>query len=179
MGNVLLVVDMLVGFLEAGHNLYCGDGAREIIPNVKRLIEGEQAKGSQVFFICDSHRPDDLEFEMFPVHCVKGTEEAELIPELSVYAGEVIPKRRYSAFFETDLEERLAKLSPDKIIICGVCTDICVMHTAADARNRDYLVEVPTDCVATFDPEAHTYALQHMEKILGAKLVSIATPSTS
>ena len=92
MGNVLLVVDMLVGFLEAGHNLYCGDGAREIIPNVKRLIEGEQAKGSQVFFICDSHRPDDLEFEMFPVHCVKGTEEAEIIPELSVYAGEVIPK---------------------------------------------------------------------------------------
>lgn len=168
MGNVLLVVDMLVGFLEAGHNRYCGDGAREIIPNVKRLIEGEQAKGSQVFSICDNHRPDDLEFEMFPVHCVMGTEEAE-----------VIPKRRYSAFFETDLEERLAKLSPDKIIICGVCTDICVRHTAADARNRDYLVEVPTDCVATFDPEAHTYAGQHMEKILEAKLVSIATSSTS
>ena len=46
------------------------------------------------------------------------------------------------------------------------------MHTAADARNRDYVVEVPTDCVATFDLEAHRYALQHMEKILGAKLVA-------
>ena len=45
------------------------------------------------------------------------------------------------------------------------------MHTAADARNRDYDVEIATDGVATFDPEAHTYALQHMEKILGARLV--------
>ena len=170
MANAVLVVDMLIGFLEAGHNLYCGDDAREIIPNVKRLIEREQAAGSRLFFICDNHDPDDLEFQMFPVHCVRGTDEANIIPELSGYQGEVIPKRRYSAFFGTDLDRRLAELGPEKVIICGVCTDICVMHTAADARNRDYSVEVPVDCVATFDPEAHAYALQHMEKVLGAKL---------
>jgi len=108
---------------------------------------------------------------MFPEHCVRGTAEAELIPKLSAYEGEVIPKRRYSAFYGADLESRLADLAPDKVVICGVCTDICVMHTAADARNRDYSVEVPVDCVATFDPEAHYSALQHMDKILGAKLV--------
>ena len=102
------------------------------------------------------------------MHCVKGTEEAEVIGELAGYEGVVIPKRRYSAFFDTDLERRLAELAPDKIIICGVCTDICVMHTASDARNRDYAVEVPADCVASFDPSAHAYALDHMEKILGA-----------
>ena len=54
--------------------------------------------------------------------------------------------------------------------MCGVCTDICVLHTAADARNRDYAVEVPTDCVASFDPQAHQWALQHMERVLGARL---------
>ena len=177
MGNAVLVVDMLVGFLEAGHNLYCGDDARNIIPNVQRKIEEEQARGSRVFFICDTHDPDDLEFQMFPVHCVRGTAESEVIPELSGYEGDIIRKRRYSAFFETDLEELLAELKPEKVIICGVCTDICVMHTAADARNRDYPVEVATDCVATFDPEAHRYALQHMEKILGAKLVHTAAPA--
>jgi len=171
MANVLLVVDMLNGFLEPGRKLYCGDDARGIIPRVKRLIEDELGAGSKVFFICDAHDPDDLEFEVFPVHCVRGTEEAEVIPELAQYAGELVQKRRYSAFFDTDLDERLTGLDPDKVIICGVCTDICVVHTAADARNRDYAVEVPTDCVATFDPEAHKYALQHMEKILGATLV--------
>ena len=174
MANALLVVDMLVGFLEAGHNLYSGDEARKIIPNVQRLIERERDAGSAIFFICDNHDPDDLEFQMFPVHCVRGTDEAKGIPELSGYEGDVIPKKRYSAFFGTDLEKRLAALKPDKIVVCGVCTDICVMHTTADARNRDYLVEVPVDCVATFDPEAHKYALQHMEKILGAKLTQVA-----
>ena len=171
MVNAVIVVDMLVGFLEAEHNLYCGDDARKIIPNIARLIEREQASGSQVFFICDNHDPDDLEFKMFPEHCVRGTEEANIIPELARYKGEVLPKKRYSGFFGTDLEQRLADVSPEKVVICGVCTDICVMHTAVDARNRDYEVEVPVDCVATFGPEAHVYALQHMEKILGAKLV--------
>ena len=138
MANAVLVVGMLVGFLEPGHNLYCGDDARNVIPNVKELIEREQAMGAEVFFICDNHDPDDLEFQMFPVHCVRGTGEADIIPELSGYQGEVIHKRRYSGFFGTDLEQRLTELHPEKIIVCGVCTDICVMHTAADARNRDY-----------------------------------------
>ena len=83
----------------------------------------------------------------------------------------LVPKNRYSGFFNTDLEQRLADLQPDKVIVCGVCTDICVLHTTSDARNRDYAVEVPADCVATFDPDAHTWALGHLEKILGAKVV--------
>ncbi len=178
MSNVVLVVDMLVGFIESGHNLYCGDDSREIIPNIQRLIEREQAKGSSVIFICDNHDADDLEFRMFPEHCIRGTREAEVIAELAKYEGDVIHKRRYSAFFETDLDQRLKALSPDTVIICGVCTDICVMHTASDARNRDYTVEVPVDCVATFDPQAHRYALDHMKKILGVRLVD-SVPSTT
>ena len=171
MSNVVLVIDMVVGFLEPGRNLYCGDDARRIIPRAQRLIERESANGGEIIFVCDTHDPDDLEFQMFPVHCVRGTEEPQVIEELRGYEGAVVAKRRYSAFFETDLEQRLADLNPDKVIICGVCTDICVMHTASDARNRDYAVEVPVDCVASFDQNAHEYALDHMEKILGVKLV--------
>ena len=174
MSNEVLVVDMLIGFMEPGKNLYCGDEARQIIPNIKRLIESEQAAGSSIIFIADNHDPDDLEFKMFPVHCVRGTEECEVIPELADYVTVTLQKRRYSAFYETDLAGRLKALNPDKIILAGVCTDICVMHTTADARNRDYAVEVPTDCVASFDPDAHRHALDHMEKILGAKLTSLA-----
>ena len=84
MANVVLVVDMLTGFLERGHNLYTGDASRQIIPNVRTLIEKERDAGSEILFICDNHEPDDLEFQMFPVHCVRGTEEAEVIPELVV-----------------------------------------------------------------------------------------------
>ena len=173
MANAVLVVDMLRGFLEEGYPLYCGGKARGIIPNVQGLLEQELARGSKVFFICDHHDPDDPEFKMFPPHCITGTAEAEVIPELVRYQGEIIPKRRYSAFFDTPLEEKLKELKPRKIIICGVCTDICVLHTAADARNRDYQVEVPVDCVASFDEDAHRFALEHIERVLGAKLTSV------
>ncbi|MFB0559072.1 MAG: nicotinate phosphoribosyltransferase [Dehalococcoidales bacterium] len=174
MANAVLVVDMLRGFLEEDHPLYCGDRARRIIPNVQRLLEEQLAQGSTVFFICDRHTPDDPEFKMFPPHCIEGTVEAEIIPELARYQNEVIPKRRYSAFFDTPLEEKLNKLKPDKLTVCGVCTDICVLHTVADARNRDYQVEVPVDCVASFNEKAHYSALEHIEKTLGAKLITIS-----
>ena len=173
MPNVVLIVDMVRGFLEPGHNLYCGDEARMIIPKVWDLLQREIESGSQILFISDHHDPDDLEFQVFPVHCVKGTEEPEVIPELSEFVNDsnLIPKNRYSGFYNTDLAQRLERLKPDKLVVCGVCTDICVLHTTSDARDRDYPVEVPADCVATFDPEAHQWALRHLKRILGAKVV--------
>ena len=173
MANAVLVIDMLRGFLEEGYPLYIGDKARRIIPNIQRLLDRELAQGSKIFFICDHHDPDDLEFRMFPPHCIAGTIEAEVIPELARYPGEIIPKRRYSGFFNTPLEQKLKELKPEKLIICGVLTNICVLHTTADARNRDYEVEVPVDCVASPDESAHRFALEHMEKVLGAKLATL------
>ena len=142
------------------------------MPRSRPKQESELARGSSVFFICDNHDPDDREFEMFPAHCIAGTAEAEVIPELSGYPAERILKKRYSGFFNTPLEEKLKQLKPDKLIICGVLTDICVLHTTADARNRDYEVEIPVDCVSSPDKEAHRFALEHMEKVLGARLTS-------
>jgi len=173
MANAVLVIDMVRGFLEEGYPLYADAKARHIIPNVQGLLERELARGSKVFFICDHHDPDDLEFKMFPPHCIAGTAEAEVIPELVQYEGEIIPKKRYSGFFGTTLEEKLRELKPEKLIICGVLTNICMLHTVADARNRDYEVEVPVDCVVSSDEAAHRFALEHIEKVLGVKLTSM------
>ena len=170
MTNAVLVVDMLRGFLEEGCPLFCGEDARKIIPSIRRLLERETAVGSRVFFICDSHDADDLEFKIFPPHCINGSAETKVIPQLAKYPGEIIKKRRYSGFFETDLGEKLEQLKPDKLIVCGVLTDICVMHTIADARNRDYNVEVPSNCVIALDAETQRFALSHIERVLGAKL---------
>jgi len=172
MPDVVIVVDMQRGFLEEGYPLFCGAEARKIIPNVQRLLDRELKRGSSLIFTQDSHAPDDKEFQMFPPHCIEGTEEAEIIPELVNYSGQRLEKTRYSAFYDTDLDARLRELDPDKLIVCGICTDICVLHTVAGARNRDYPVEIYTDCVASFDEEAHRFTLKHMEKILGAKLVA-------
>ena len=171
MPDAVLVIDMLRGFLEEGYPLYGGEGMRKIIPNVQKLLEKEFSKGSKIYFVCDNHDKDDLEFDMFPAHCIEGTTEAEVIPELSKYVFQIIKKKRYSAFYNTDLAQKLEELKPGKITVCGVLTNICVMHTVADARNRDYKVEIPVNCVASPDEAAHRFALEHMEKVLGAKLI--------
>ncbi len=175
MANVVLVVDMLRGFMEEGYPLYCGFRARRIITSIQNLLGQEFAQGSKVFFLCDHHTPNDPEFKMFPPHCIEGTAEAEVIPELASYQGEVILKSHFSGFFDTPLEEKLNQLKPEKLVVCGVCTNICVLHTVADARNRGYQVEVPVDCVASFDEKPHHFALEHMEKTLGAKLTNVRT----
>ena len=169
MRKLVIVVDMLRGFLEPGYPLYCGDASRRIIPPVLELL-GRPETGP-IVYLADSHAPDDLEFRMFPPHCIRGSVESELIPELAPFPGRVVPKTRYSGFYGTDLETVLLDAAPGLVTVVGVCTDICVMHTVADLRNRDYAVEVPEACVASFDQEAHLCALRHMEKILGAAIV--------
>ena len=174
MANAAIVVDMQKAFMAPEGTLYCGDQARAIIPRVEARIRGEQAAGTALFFTQDSHAPDDREFAMFPPHCIEGSNDQEIIDELRDLAlcGHIVKKRRYSAFFETDLAQRLEALEPRQVVVMGDCTDICVLHTVADLRNRDYAVEVPADCVASFDPEQHEWALDHMEKILGARLTN-------
>lgn len=92
MARVVIVSDMLRGFLEEGYPLYCGIEAHSIIPNIQKLLERELKQGSKIFYLCDHHIPNDPEFRMFPPHCIEGTAEAELIPELLQYPGEIIPK---------------------------------------------------------------------------------------
>lgn len=170
--QALLVIDMLADFLEETGSLYCGEGSRQIVPRVAaRIAEARQA-GIPVIYICDQHRPDDPEFEMFPPHCLAGTPGGEVIGELAPRPSErVIPKRRYSGFFGTDLDLTLRELGVEEIWLVGVCTNICVLYTAADARMLNYRVTVFKDSVASFDGEAHAFALRELEKTLGARVV--------
>ena len=171
--RALFVIDMLRAFMEPGRPLYCGDDARRIIPFVRRKVEEFKKSGEPVYFICDSHDPDDLEFTRFPKHAVKGSEEARLIPELEELSeGAIfIYKRRYSAFYDTILDEYLSRNRPDVVEVVGVATNICVLYTVEELCNRDIPVRVFREGVASFDEEAHRWALNQMEKVLGAEIV--------
>ena len=169
--KAFLVIDMLKDFVDPGGKLYIGDEARRVIPAIKRAIEHARNKGCPVIYVCDRHLPDDPEFSMFPPHCIVGSEGAEVTEELKPMPGDrVIPKRRYSAFFQTDLDLTLRELGVDELVILGVCTNICDLYTAADARMLGYKVTVLRECVASFDKEAHEFALKEMERTRGAKV---------
>ena len=52
--------------------------------------------------------------------------------------------------------------------LIGVCTDICVLHTAVDAYNLGFKIIVYKDAVASFNMDGHEWALGHFESAMGA-----------
>ena len=170
--KALLVIDMLKDFIEEGGALETGKQGREIVPFVKSKIEEYRKKGYPIIYICDNHEVDDKEFDMFPSHCVKGSRGSDIIEALEVKERDkIIYKRRYSAFFGTDLDLYLREKGIKEISLVGVCTNICVLYTSTDARNIDYDVNIYVDGVASFDSEAHSFALKEMEGTLGCRLI--------
>ena len=143
-----------------------------VIDVCKREIARARSASEPVVYLTDDHLPDDAEFKMFPPHAIHGSKGAQIIPALAPAKDDVvIPKRRYSGFFGTDLDITLRERRVDTLRLVGDCTNICVLYTAADARNLGYAVEVVRDGVTSFDLEAHADALRELEKTLGATLV--------
>lgn len=169
--KALLVIDMLKDFIDEGGALETGPAGRDIVPFVKEKIAEFRSLNYPIIFISDNHEVNDKEFDMFPLHCVKNTEGSKVIDELEVQGDKVIKKRRYSAFYGTDLDLFLRENGVDEIYLVGVCTNICILYTAADARNISYKVNVYRDGVASFDNQAHEFALKEMKNTLGCSVI--------
>jgi nicotinamidase-related amidase len=166
----LIVIDMINDFAMPGGALY-SEPVGAIVGAVAREIKRAKAAGDPFIFVCDAHVDGDPEFELFPRHALPG-KGRQIVAGLDTSgAVAVIPKRRYSAFFGTDLDARLRELDITTLRLVGNCTNICVFFTAADAANRDYSIEVVRDAVASFDLEAHGHALRELERTLGAKVL--------
>ena len=171
MTRALLVVDMIEDFVHEGGALWCGPSMQRIVPVIQRQIARARSAGEPIIYLTDNHLPDDAEFQVFPPHAIVGTKGAAIVPELAPRPEDiVVPKRRYSGFFGTDLDITLRERRVDTVRIVGDCTNICVLYTAADARNLGYAVEVLAEGVTSFDEEAHRDALRELEKTLGAKI---------
>jgi len=170
--TALIIIDMLNDFVSEKGALYCGKSSREIIPVIVQEIEKTRKENGLIIFLRDSHDEDDLEFKMFPRHCVQDTWGSRIIDEIEVKPEDIIiPKKRYSGFYGTDLEKVLREHYITNVKITGVCTSICVMDTVGGLRNRDYPVTVYKNGVADFDPEAHEFSLKRMKNIYGAEVI--------
>jgi isochorismate hydrolase len=94
---------------------------------------------------------------------IEGTEDWKFLPEIKIEPEDtVLPKKRYSAFFETDLEKRLGSKGIQDLIISGVMTNLCCETTARDAFMRDYRVFFLIDGTATGRSEFHMATLKNL-----------------
>jgi ureidoacrylate peracid hydrolase len=105
--------------------------------------------------------------------CTAGSWGAEPISEIRIHVEDiVIEKKRYSAFFQTDLEAALKSRGIRTIIVTGTATNVCVETTCRDGFMRDYYVVVPEDLVACTDPNASQNALQNINRYFGTVTIS-------
>ncbi len=171
MDIALLIIDMLNDFV---HGSLKVPAARDIVPKIKKLSDLFRSYMKPVIYLKDSHvRGVDLELRLWGEHAIEGTWGSEVIEELRPRDGDfVVAKRRYSGFFATDLDLLLRELKVQKLVLTGVVTDICVMHTAADAFFRGYEVIVVSDATASLTLEGHERALKYMKEVYGAKVLS-------
>lgn len=106
-----------------------------------------------------------------PVHCVEDDPDTDLVPAMTPLPDEYhVVKRRYSAFFGTDLEILLKGLHADTLILCGALTDVCVHYTFVDAHQHDYHVRVAADAVGGSSQAAHDASLTAMEYLQSGAL---------
>ncbi len=168
--SALLVIDMLNDFIQPDAPLRV-PGAEKIVPTLARRIREARRVGEAVVYVCDAHDPDDDEFKRWPPHAVNGTPGAAIIDALAPEPQDlVIRKKRFSGFYQSELDAALIGLGVSHLHVAGTVTHICVLYTVADARARGYEVTVFADSVAGLDPEDDRFALRQMETVLGARI---------
>lgn len=160
--TAVLIVDMLHDFCDPAGAM-CLPGAERLYPIQNDLIQSARRSGMMIGWVMDAHRPAlrrDREFLKRSPHCLEGTSGVNVVAELDKQDDDfVFLKRRYSAFFGTDLDLTLRDNLIDTLIVFGVVTNICVRSTVHDAFFNGYQVVVPHDACAATGPREQESSL--------------------
>jgi nicotinamidase-related amidase len=157
----IIVVDMVKDNFKKDSRLPITREGRAILPNLQKLLEEARRRGFPVIFACDSYLREDFIFKgkMKP-HSLAGTEGSEVMEDLKPQPTDIVlPKRRFSAFFKTDLDQKLRELGADTIVVTGITADFCVLATAMDGLCYDFSVILLEDCSASITKERHQNCL--------------------
>lgn len=176
----LIVIDYTNDFVAEDGALTTGAPGQAIETALTAITQRFLDTGDFVVMAVDKHDTNDNfhpENKLFPPHNLAGTPGRKLYGSLkNLYEANQdkiywMDKRHYSAFSGTDLDIRLRERRITELHLVGVCTDICVLHTAVDAYNLGYSIVVHQAAVASFDPVGHEWALKHFADTLGAQVI--------
>lgn len=171
MKKLLVIIDMVKGFVDEGN--LADKNINKITPNIIKLIETFIASNNPIVTFRDTHKENDEEMKTYPLHCLAGTAECELIDELKPWSNNFIDiKKNTTNGFETDEFKSLINNNYfDEVHITGCCTDICVECFALSFAN--YIKEhnlntkliVYQNAVYTFDNPSHRAEKCHEESL--------------
>ena len=185
-------VDTQADFMLPGGKLYV-PGAEKRIANMRRLVDLARTD-DKVFLIssADQHTPNDPEFARFPPHCVKGTNGAEILPELKApkitpipndknfsippnlneFQQVVLEKQTLDVFDNPNTEKILQRFpGNEEFVVFGVVTEFCVRLAAKGLLDRGRRVAIVTDAIETLDAKEGQRTLDELAT-RGARLIT-------
>ncbi|MDD4110329.1 MAG: cysteine hydrolase [Clostridia bacterium] len=181
MKKLLVIIDMVNGFINEG--ALADKKINSITPNIVEIVKKADEKGYAIIAFKDCHTENDIEFKKHQPHCIKGTTECELIPELKLLEDKfcVIEKNTTNGFLTPQFENLVNKNKYSKVYVTGCCTDIGVedfvksylaFNRENDRKTEIILIE---NAITTFDSPDHSSSLAHKHSlarmiIRGAKL---------
>jgi len=168
--TALIVVDMLEDFFDSAiwPESDLPGRKQELVANINHLLETFRNAGVPVFWIKQEFKADLS--DAFPhmrrarkSYTISGTAGARLVDGLDVRDSDLfVLKKRFSAFFNTDLKAKLEALGTDTLVLAGITTSWCIRSTATDAYQHDFKVLLCSDCMAGFREDDHIRDLEAM-----------------
>ena len=138
------------------------------LPNMASLQSAFRTAGAEVMYTVIENltldgRDRSLDYKLSGFNVPKGSRDARVVSEISPGADEMVfPKTSSSVFISTNLHYILGNLGVRYLVVCGMLTDQCISSTVRDACDLGYLVTLVTDACATYTPERHRSAIEHI-----------------
>ncbi|ACI50694.1 isochorismatase hydrolase [Gluconacetobacter diazotrophicus PA1 5] len=166
----LLLVDVINSFFDPGEPNYY-PGAEDVLPVIATMLRAARQHGHLVIHAAERHRTfhDDFEWKKLPIHHLEGDPSTDFVTgfEPAGPAEAVIYKRRYSAFFATDLALFLHEQNVTHLIIVGVKTNCCIRATVQDAFAHGFTPIVPREATSSNRPHLAEASLEDIARYFG------------
>jgi nicotinamidase-related amidase len=168
--TALILVDVINSFFLEGMPNYYPEAA-DVLPALGRLLAQARSAGRLVVHAVERHRRgfDDYEWRKLPRHHFADDADAAFFAGFAPTDEReiVCPKRRYSAFFATDLALFLREQAIERVIVAGVKTNVCIRATAQDAFAHGFAVVVPREATNSNRPHLAAASLEDIERYFG------------
>ncbi len=167
--EALLVIDMQEYFYSLKPKAF----NTKIIPNLHMKLDEFRQKNKLIihaFTVYSQNKQDwpKVRKKENSIWCIAGSGEERFIPGFEPKEDEVqVIKKRYSAFFNTELHQILTDKNVEVLMLCGFSTDVCIRMTANDAYNYGYKNFFLKDCMDSLN-ESNNASLEYNSWIFNA-----------
>lgn len=173
MKATIIIIDVLQDFFREGR---LKEHREKLVKSINELVNIGRERGLPIIWVRQEFK-DDLSDAFLALRksgnkiTIENTEGCKFLPELDRQESDhEILKKRYSAFFKTEMDDLLDRLGVDTLILAGVNTHACIRMAAVDAYQRDYKVILAIDCIDSYDEEFHKVSLRYLEKTISVPL---------